>query len=93
MATYRLVVWRDIPASVEASEGGHTVTRQLSERFHMLIDSLAMQLGLHDSEAYIDAWSRTEATERPGTAEEVADAVVADLETRFPEFMGTAFRR
>ena len=93
MASYRIVLWRNIPASVEASEGGQTVTRELSERFQMLIDSVAMQLGLHDSEAYIEAWERSEPEERPGTAEEVADAVVADLEARFPEFIATAFRR
>ena len=93
MATYRIVAWRGIPAAVEVSEGSQTVTRQLSERFQMLIDSVAMQLGLHDSEAYIEAWDRSEATDRPGPAEEVAEAVVADLESRFPEFMGAAFRR
>ena len=78
---------------MEVSEAGETVTRQLSERFQMLIDSVAMQLGLHESEAYIEAWDRGEATEWPGPAEEVANAVVADLESRFSEFMGTAFRR
>ena len=93
MARYRIVAWRGIPASVEVSEGNETMTRQLSERFQMLIDSVAMQLGLHDSEAYIEAWDRGEAKEWPGPVEEVADAVVADLESRFSEFMGAAFRR
>ena len=32
------------------------------------------------------------AQERPGSAAEVADAVVAELEARFPEFIGRAFR-
>jgi hypothetical protein len=93
MASYRIVAWRNIPASVEASDGEGTVTRQLSERFQMLIDSVAMQLDLHGSEAYIEAWDRGEAQDRPGTAEDVADAVVADLEARFPEFIATAFQR
>jgi hypothetical protein len=93
MASYRIVAWRNIPASVEASDGEGTVTRQLSERFQMLIDSVAMQLGLDGSEAYIEAWDRGEAQDRPGTAEDVADAVVADLEARFPEFIATAFQR
>ncbi len=91
-ATYHVITWRAIPAAVEASDGNDTVTRQLSERFQMLIDSVAMQLGLHDSEAYIEQWDRSEAQERPGSAEEVADAVAADLEARFPEFISTAFR-
>ena len=52
----------------------------------MLIDSVAMQLGLHDSDAYLELWSRGEPQDRPGTAREVADAVAADIENRFPEF-------
>lgn len=92
MATYRIVAWRGVPASVEASDASETVTRQLSERFQMLIDSAAMQLGIHESDAYIEQWTRGEAQERPGNAQQVADAVVADLENRFPEFIGQAFR-
>jgi hypothetical protein len=52
-----------------------------------------MQLGLLDSEAYLEHWTRGEGIERPGTAEEVADAVAAELESRFPEFITAAFRR
>jgi len=92
MATYHVIAWRNIPATVEAGDGTETVTRQLSERFQMLIDSVAMQLDLHGSEAYIEQWERGEAKERSGSAQEVADAVAADLEARFPEFIGTAFR-
>jgi hypothetical protein len=93
MASYQIIAWRNIPASVEASDGAHTVTRQLSERFQMLIDSVAMQLDLHGSEAYIEAWERSEPVERPGTAEEVADAVAGDLEARFADFLAVAFQR
>jgi hypothetical protein len=92
MATYRIVAWKGIPASVEAQDGTDVVTLQLSERFQMLIDSLAMQLGLHGSDEYIELWSRGEAEDRPGTARAVADAVAADLESRFPEFVARAFR-
>jgi len=92
VATYRIVAWRGVPASVEVSDSSETVTRALSERFQMLIDSAAMQLGIHESDAYIEQWTRGEDQERPGGAQEVADAVVADLENRFPEFIGHAFR-
>ena len=93
MASYQIVVWKGIPASVEARDEAETVTVQLSERFQMLIDSVAMQLGLHDAEAYIELWSRGEPQERPGTAREVADAVAADLENRFPQIIATAFNK
>lgn len=92
MATYQIVAWRGIPASVEVRDGRDTVTRQLSERFQMLIDSAAMQLGLDESDAYIEQWSQSEPAERLGAAADVADAVIAELEARFPEFIGQAFR-
>jgi hypothetical protein len=92
MATYQIVAWRGIPASVEARDGADSVTLTLSEKFQMLIDSAAMQLGLDDAEAYIEHWSRSEAQERPGGARDVADAVVAELEERFPQFIAQAFR-
>ena len=93
MATYQIVVWKGIPASVEAREGADTATVALSEKFQMLIDSVAMQLGLHDSDAYIDLWGREPACERAGSAREVAEAVAAELEARFPTFIGSAFTR
>lgn len=93
MAVYRVIAWKGIPASVEAEDGTDSVTVQLSERFQMLIDSVAMQLGLHDSDAYIELWGRGESQDRSGSAREVADAVVADIENRFPEFISRAFAR
>jgi hypothetical protein len=92
VATYQIVVWRGIPASVEARDPNGTVTRALSERFQMLIDAVAMQFGVHESEAYIAEWGRSAPTERPGTAEEVAAVVAAELEERFSEYAAQAFR-
>jgi hypothetical protein len=93
VASYQIVAWKGIPASVEARDGADSVTVPLSERFQMLIDSVAMQLGLHDSDAYIELWTREPAEERPGAARAVAEAVAAELEERFPTFIGRAFAR
>ena len=91
MASYRLIAWKGIPASVEAQDAAESVTVELSERFQMLIDSVAMQRGLHGSDEYLDSWTRGEPEDRPGSAREVADAVAADLEARFAEFAARAF--
>ncbi len=93
MASYEIIAWREIPAVVEARDGAQSVTRPLSERFQALIDSVAMQLGLEGSDAYLAEWTRSAAAERPGTPQEVAEAVAAELEGRFPEFIGRAFGR
>jgi hypothetical protein len=93
VATYQLVAWKGIPASVEARDATNTVTVPLSEKFQMLIDSVAMQLGLHDSDAYIDQWAREAPEERPGDAREVAEAVAAEIEATFPTYIGRAFTR
>jgi hypothetical protein len=92
MAIYEIISWRGVPAIVEARDEHGAVTRPLSDRFQMLIDSVAMQFGLAGSEEYLEQWSRSVAIEQAGTAERVADAVAADLEGRFPEFIAQAFR-
>jgi hypothetical protein len=91
MATYRVIAWKDIPAAVEAQDADGQVTLQLTERFQALIDSLAMQFGVHD-DAYLEHWGATDG-ERPGTARDVGAAVAAELEQRFPEFIARALGR
>ena len=91
MATFRIIAWKDIPASVEARDGADAVTLQLSERFQMLIDSVAMQLGVHD-DAYLEHWGATDG-ERPGSARDVSAAIASELEERFPEYIARAFGR
>ena len=91
MASYRIIAWKDIPASVEARDEADAVTLPLSERFQALLDSVAMQLGIHD-DAYLEYWGAADG-ERPGTAREVSAAIAAELEDRFPEFIARAFGR
>ena len=93
MALYQIIAWKDVPAMVEARDESETVTRPLSDRFQQLIDSVAMQLGLENDEAYLGLWARGDVQERPGSATEVADAIVAELEARFPEIISRAFGR
>src|SRR5262245_15388622 len=93
MASYQIIAWKDVPAMVEARDATDTVTRQLSDRFQQLIDSVAMRLGLQDQDAYLDLWARSDPQERSGSAAEVAEAVAAELEARFSDFIAQAFNR
>ena len=93
MATYEIIAWREIPAVVEARDGGQSVTRPLSERFQALIDAGAMQFGIRRSAAYLAEGTPGATPERPGGPPVAAEAVAAELEGRFPEFIGRAFGR
>ena len=87
MTRYRVVLWREIPALVEAFEGDRTVRTPLSQRFHDLIDTLAMRTGASSSEAYLEGWRHGVEAERPGSAESVARQVVAELEAGFERLL------
>ena len=81
MAKYQILYWKEIPAQVKVvEEGKRTVSRQLPERFQIEIDRIAMSEGLTGTDEYLNEWRWTPKTERAGTAEEVADALVRELE-------------
>jgi hypothetical protein len=87
MTKYIILNWQDLPSLVEATddEGPHKI--QLSQRFQALIDHVAMESGLMGSDAYLDAWNKSDAQEREGTAEEVAKAVAEEIEAQFSDIM------
>ena len=87
MARVRIVRWRDLPALVEAEEGGETVRVPLSQRFQDLIDAVAMREGGRESEAYLEGWATGPETERPGGADAVAREVAAELEAGFQDLV------
>lgn len=83
MARYRIVAWKEIPSLVEAFDGDDTARVPLSQRFQDLIDAVAMRDGDSDTGVYLDGWAQGPDRERPGSAQEVARAVAADLEAGF----------
>ena len=85
VAQYRITYWKDIPTQVEAFEGLERVRKPLSARFQELIDAAAMRQGLIETDAYLEAWRLGPAMTREGTPQEVAAAVIAELEARFEE--------
>ena len=85
MATYQILYWHDIPAQVRAKgEGRERASAPLPQRFMDAIDSAAMQAGLVGSDEYTDAFEWGETLERDGSAQEVAQAVAAELDTQMP---------
>jgi 5-methyltetrahydrofolate--homocysteine methyltransferase len=85
MAEYQLTYWRDLPSLVTAREGRRNTAKvELPARFQVAIDEAAMRLNLTGTDAYIEAWRREPWQERPGTPEEVARAVAAEVEAAYP---------
>lgn len=80
MASYQVMSWHGIPSQVRATdESGSTVRRQLPSFFQQEIDRAAMAEGLIESDAYLEGWDWSEPLEREGSAEEVAEAITAEV--------------
>ena len=84
MAKYQVMFWKHIPAQVKAWDEKGEVKRLLPDRFQAAIDAYAMKDGTTEMDAYLEAWHWAEAEERPGSAEDVADAMVRELDTANP---------
>ena len=84
MARVKIMYWRDIPFGVRGQDETGQVTRQLPAAFQEAIDSAAMLLGATSAEDYQAGFRWGPAEERPGSAAEAADAVVAIIVAEYP---------
>lgn len=85
MAKYRIIYWKHIPQSFTVEGDGRIVKKQLSQKIQNAIDAYAMAIGLTDLEAYSAQYKRGEWIERDGSPEEVAEALLSELETEFAQ--------
>ena len=83
MTLYRILYWQEVPSQIKADDGLDEVTVPLSSKFMERIDQLAGQRGLQQSDDYLAQWKWSEDEEREGSAEEVAEAIRAELEARW----------
>ena len=83
MSKYRIFYWKHIPSSITVEGDGRTVKKQLSQRIQNAIDSYAMAEGLTGTTEYASQYKRGPWVERDGAPEEVADALLAELEIEF----------
>ena len=79
MATYKILYWQQIPSQVRAEDQLDDVTVPLPPRFLARIDQVAMAAGLAGTDDYLEQWRWSDEEERPGSAQEVAEAVAAEL--------------
>jgi len=81
MATYKILYWQEVPSQIKVEDASDDVTVQLPDRFQQRIDELAAERGLAGSDDYLAQWQWSDERDRDGTAQEVADALAAELET------------
>jgi hypothetical protein len=80
LARYRILAWKEIPAQVQATDAtGAKANRKLPGWFGAEIDRVAMREGLAGTDDYLEMFAWSDELERAGSADEVADAVVAEL--------------
>jgi hypothetical protein len=84
MAKYKILYWKGIPSQVRATDENGRVNRQLPPRFQEAIDEAAMSLGKIGTDSYTNGFQWGDEVEHPGTAEEVADAIAAELDKKHP---------
>ena len=84
MAKYQVMFWKHIPAQVKAWDGNGEIKRLLPDRFQAAIDAYAMEDGSTEMDTYLEGWRWGDPQERSGGAEEVATAVVKELDAANP---------
>jgi hypothetical protein len=82
MATYKILYWQEIPSQIKAEDELDDLTVPMPDRFQERIDLMAARRGLQEADAYLAQWKWSEEEDREGSAEDVAEAVRAELEAK-----------
>ncbi len=85
MAKYQVLYWHDIPTQVRARDKSGRVSKELPSRFMEAVDRAAMASKSVDGESYTAGFQWGARQEREGSAEDVAAAVVAELDAQYAE--------
>ena len=85
MAKYKVLYWYDIPLQVRAEDKDGRVNRQLPERFQLAVDEVAMAAKMISDDNYTTGFQWQSAQEKEGSANDVAEAVIAELDAQFAE--------
>jgi Virulence factor len=91
MARYRILSWRGIPAQLKVfPDEGRPRSVGLDGWFAQEIDRVAMREGLSGTDAYLEQFEWSKDLERPGSVEETASQVIAELEAEWLPARGQA---
>ena len=83
MAMYKILYWQEIPSQIKAEDDeGNEVSVPLPPKFMEYIDEVAAKRGFQNADDYLGQWKWSEDEMREGSAQEVAEAVRAELEAK-----------
>ncbi|HTV13546.1 MAG TPA: virulence factor [Acidobacteriaceae bacterium] len=82
MALYKVLYWQEVPTQIKAEDDSDDVTLMLTPRFMEYVDLLAAKRGLQSADDYLAQWKWSDEAEREGPAQEVAEAIKAELEAK-----------
>ena len=82
MATYKILYWQEIPSQIKAEDDDGEVNLAMPAKFMERIDRMAGERGLQGTDDYLEQWRWSDDEEREGSAQSVAEAVMAELEAR-----------
>ncbi len=85
MANLSVVYWRDIPAQVVVKAGRRSAKRQLTDRFQEAIDEAAMRSGAHGTDAYLEAWRKSDPEPCGDDPEAAAEAAQVRIEAEYDD--------
>ena len=84
MSRYRILTWGGIPAQIKVyPESGRPRSLELDAWFMQEIDRVATREGITGADEYLERWEWSRDLERPGSPDEVAAAVTAELEANW----------
>jgi metal-dependent amidase/aminoacylase/carboxypeptidase family protein len=72
--------WKDIPQSFTVEGDGRTIKKELSQKTQNKIDAYAMAIEATSTTEYATGYKRGSWIERDGTPEEIAEALLSELE-------------
>jgi len=75
--------WKHIPQSFTVEGDGRTIKKELSQKIQNAIDAYAMAEGLTSATDYAKEYKRGNWIERAGSPEDIAEALLSELETEF----------
>jgi len=81
---YQVLYWQDLPSEIKAWDNFDEVKISLPNRFAEMIDASAQKQGFIQADSYMQHLRWSDEAERPGTPQEVVEAMKKELEAKFP---------